>query len=377
MTSKGPLTLAGAPSAQVSRILREAGYELVSTGVGPTVFIDDGSDPIIVTGAAIDALPSLEVVVISHRPVLELRMLSAKLGVQEVLDPDDVHRLVATVESVRTRSFSIRFWGVRGSIPCPDPENMIFGGNTSCVQISIRSVPGYVILDSGSGIRTLGNALIRHGETVHGHVFITHAHWDHIQGFPFFRPIYQEDGSLSIHMPRQKMGDCKTVLTTQFTPTYFPVTVEMLNGEIDFVTQEPGITSYDGFSVEFMHANHPVETAVYKFRVADHVIVYAPDNEITDETRQELAAFIADADVLIHDSNYDRVTYPQKIGWGHSAWEDVVELAANAGVKHLYLTHHDPTAHDELLIRREQSLALHRHRFKRLALAREGMVVRL
>lgn len=377
MTSTGPLTLAGAPSAQVSRILREAGYELVSTGVGPTVFIDDGSDPIAVTGAAIDALPSLEVVVISHRPVLELRMLSAKLGVQEVLDPDDLHRLVATVESVRTRSVSIRFWGVRGSIPCPDPENMMFGGNTSCVQISIRGVPDYVILDSGSGIRTLGNALIRHGDTVQGHVFITHAHWDHIQGFPFFRPIYQEGGSLSIHMPRQKMGDCKTVLTTQFTPTYFPVTVEMLNAEIDFVTQETEMTSYDGFSVEFMHANHPVETAIYKFRIADHVIVFAPDNEITAEFRQELAAFIADADVLIHDSNYDRDTYPRKIGWGHSAWEDVVDLAASAGVKHLYLTHHDPTSNDEMLIRREQSLAPHRHRFTRLTLAREGMVVRL
>jgi phosphoribosyl 1,2-cyclic phosphodiesterase len=345
--------------------------------VGPTVFIDNGTDPISVIGAAIDALPSLEVVVISHRPVLELRILSAKLGVQEVLDPDDLHRLVATVESVRTRSVSIRFWGVRGSIPCPDPENMMFGGNTSCVQLSIRGKSDYVILDSGSGIRTLGNALIRHGETVHGHVFITHAHWDHIQGFPFFRPIYQEAGSLSIHMPRQKMGDCKTVLTTQFTPTYFPVTVEMLNAEIDFVTQQPEPTAYDGFSVEFMHANHPVETAVYKFRTADHVIVYAPDNEITDGSRDALRAFIEGADVLVHDSNYDRLTYPERIGWGHSAWEDVVELAAEAGVQHLYLTHHDPTANDEMLIRREQRLAPHRHRFKRLALAREGMVVRL
>lgn len=377
MSTKGPLVLVGAPSTEVTRILKDAGYAVALTGGGPTVFVDDGADHISVTGAAIDALRSMDVIVISHRPVLEHRILSAKLGVQEVLDPADLSDLVSVIESVRSRSIAIRFWGVRGSIPCPDPENMMFGGNTSCVQISIRGTSDYLILDSGSGIRTLGNALIQHGNEVHGHIFITHAHWDHIQGFPFFRPIYQDASSLSIHMPRQKMGDCKTVLTTQFTPTYFPVTVEMLNADIDYVTQDPGVQAYDGFSVEFIHANHPVETAVYKFRIGEHVIVYAPDNEITPDTRAELEAFIQGADVLIHDANYDRPIYKHKVGWGHSAWEDVVDVAVKAGVKQVFLTHHDPTAHDEFLMQREKKVAEHRHRFEQLTLAREGMVIRL
>lgn len=377
MASKGQLVLAGSASASVSRILVEAGYELVLSGTGLTVFVDDGIEHISVTGAAIDALRSMDVIVISHRPVLEHRILSAKLGVQDVLDPDDLDSLVAVIESVRNRTVGIRFWGVRGSIPCPDPENMMYGGNTSCVQISLKSSSEYLILDSGSGIRTLGNALIQHGHEVHGHIFITHAHWDHIQGFPFFRPIYQKDSSLSIHMPRQKMGDCKTVLTTQFTPTYFPVTVEMLNAQIDYVTQEKGLQEYDGFSIEFMHANHPVETAIYKLHIGGKTIVYAPDNEITPDYRESLVAFLIGVDVLIHDANYDRHIYKNRVGWGHSAWEDVVDVAHEAGVGRVYLTHHDPTAHDEFLMQREKKVSEHRSQFRTLAMAREGLNIRL
>ncbi len=358
-------------------MLSEAGYTVSSTGIGVTVYVDDGKDHISVTGAAIDALRSMDVIVISHRSVLEHRILSSKLGVQEVLDPNELDALIPTVESVRNRSISIRFWGVRGSIPCPDPENMMFGGNTSCVQVSLKNSDDYLILDSGSGIRTLGNALVQHGREVHGHIFITHAHWDHIQGFPFFRPIYEPASSLAIHMPRQKLGDCKTVLTTQFTPTYFPVTVDMLNARIQYVTQEKDPVVYDGYTMEFMMANHPVETAIYKLKADGKIIVYAPDNELTPDVLPAFIEFVRDADILIHDANYDRHIYRKRVGWGHSAWEDVVDAAHKAGVKHLYLTHHDPTAHDEILMQREKHLLHHVDKFQTLKLAREGVVVRV
>ena len=377
MSSQRNIVLSGAPSASVNRLLKEAGYVVSTTGTGVTLFVDDGSDHISVTGAAIDALRSMDVIVISHRSVLEHRILSSKLGVQHVLEPDELYLLENTIESVRNRAISIRFWGVRGSIPCPDPENMMFGGNTSCVQVTIRNSEDYLILDSGSGIRTLGNALVQHGREVHGHIFITHAHWDHIQGFPFFRPIYEPASSLAIHMPRQKLGGCKTVLTTQFTPTYFPVTVDMLNARIQYVTQESAPVAYDGYTMEFMMANHPVETAIYKFKHDGKIVVYAPDNELTPEFTPGFIEFIRDADVLIHDANYDRHIYRKRVGWGHSAWEDVVDAARTAGVKHLFLTHHDPTAHDEILMHREKQVHRHADDFETLALAREGMVVRI
>ncbi len=376
MPTKRNLVLSGAPSQAVRELLAQEGYNIVPTGMGVTVYVDDGSDHISVTGAAIDALRSMEVIVISHRSVLEHRILSSKLGVQQVLEPDELHFLPATIESVKNRSISIRFWGVRGSIPCPDPENMMFGGNTSCVQVTIRNSEEYLILDSGSGIRTLGNALVQHGREVHGHIFITHAHWDHIQGFPFFRPIYELGSSLSIHMPRQKLGGCKTVLTTQFTPTYFPVTVDMLNARIQYVTQESGVQEYSNYTMEFMMANHPVETAIYKFKHGEKTLVYAPDNELTPEFTPAFIEFIKGADVLIHDANYDRHIYRKRIGWGHSAWEDVVDAALQAGVKNVYLTHHDPTSHDEILMQREKHVMRHAENFENLCLAREGMVVR-
>ncbi len=281
-------------------------------------------------------------------------------------------------------STAVRFWGVRGSIPCPDRDKLGYGGNTSCVQVDIPDSKDYLILDSGSGIRLLGNEIVATGHERHGHIFITHAHWDHIQGFPFFRPIYEKGNSLSIHMPRQQIGDCKTVLTTQFSPTYFPVTVEMLNADIQYVTQEPELQRYKGYAVEFMLSNHPVETAAYKLHVGGKTLVYAPDNELPpagaaggNAFRDRFMAFIRGCDVLIHDANYDRDTYPNRIGWGHSAWEDVVEMAMETGVRRLFLTHHDPNATDEHLHAREIALRAYADRFDELKLAREGMVFSL
>ncbi len=276
---------------------------------------------------------------------------------------------------------TIRFWGVRGSIPCAETENMIFGGNTSCVQIQFKDSDEYLILDSGSGIRPLGDFLEKSDLQKKGRIFITHAHWDHIQGFPFFKPIYTSDNFVSIHMPEQKSGDCKQVLTGQLTPTHFPVTADMLNAQIDYITQTPEPVDYGHFSVEFMLANHPVATAIYKIRSQNHTIVYAPDNEIvpldlggSKAFRDQLIAFCKDADILIHDSNYDREMYLNRRNWGHSSWEETTELAAEAGVKNLFLTHHDPASTDDLLKEREGKLKAYASHFKSLLLAREGVL---
>ncbi|MCH8495466.1 MAG: MBL fold metallo-hydrolase [Balneolales bacterium] len=276
---------------------------------------------------------------------------------------------------------NLRFWGVRGSIPCAEPVNMLFGGNTSCVQIKINGCDDYLILDSGSGIRPLGDELAKGQQQKRGHIFITHAHWDHIQGFPFFKPIYDGSNQVTIHMPAQTSGDCKQVLTGQLTPTHFPVTADMLHAEIDYITQPPEKQDYGSFTAEFMLANHPVATAVYKIQLHGLTLIYAPDNELVprhldnDQAfRHQLIEFCRDADILIHDGNYSLDMYEERRNWGHSAWEDATEMAIEAGVKNLYLTHHDPAATDDFLTAREgQLLQRYNDKFVSVQLAREGV----
>jgi phosphoribosyl 1,2-cyclic phosphodiesterase len=284
------------------------------------------------------------------------------------------------VKSVDTYALKLRFWGVRGSIPCPETENMKYGGNTSCVQLCFKDQQGYLILDSGSGIRPLGVHLENLQLQKSGHIFITHAHWDHIQGFPFFKPIYDEANNVSIHMPLQDSGNCKQVLTGQLTPTHFPVTADMLSAKINYVTQSPEVQHYQGFSVNFMLANHPVTTAIYKIQSQGKTVVYAPDNELVPEHlapnrefRNALIAFCKDADVLIHDGNYNLKMYEKRRNWGHSAWEDATQMAIEAGVKHLFLTHHDPTATDSMLDERAEELKQYTSEFDSIQLTREGL----
>lgn len=257
----------------------------------------------------------------------------------------------------------IIFWGVRGSTPCADKKFMQFGGNTTCVQIKRDQEDRVLILDSGTGIRNLGNSLVGNGNTVDGHLFVTHPHWDHLQGFPFFKPIYEEETNLNVHLPEQPRGNCKDILAGQMTETYFPVTPEMLHAHIRYITQPNILQEYEDFSVEFMLANHHTNTAIYKFHLEDKQIVFAPDNEIVPsnesgkiELNESLREYVNGADLLIHDGQYNRDIYKTKKNWGHSAWEAVVELFRDIDLPHLILTHHDPEAGDFLLSERQDHI---------------------
>lgn len=283
------------------------------------------------------------------------------------------------MNEIKSKELAIRFWGVRGSIPCPEPGNMLYGGNTSCVQLLIPGSDEYLILDSGSGIRPLGNKIVDDSIQKNGNIFITHAHWDHIQGFPFFRPIYFPDNSVNIYLPPQESGNCKEVLTGQLTPTHFPVTADMLSANINYIDLDNGLLDFGNYKVEYLLANHPVTTAIYKFYVNSIVIIYAPDNEIEplDSTinrdyYSRLVSFCKDADVLIHDSNYDSSSYQEKRKWGHSTWEEATKMALDAGIKHLFLTHHDPNSTDDVLRDREVCLAAYADKFKSIQFAKEG-----
>ena len=280
---------------------------------------------------------------------------------------------------------AITFWGVRGSTPCANRQNMEYGGNTTCVQIDVPGCDEILILDSGTGIRNLGNELAKREEGLQGRIFITHPHWDHIQGFPFFKPIYGSRNRFEIHMPAQEDGGCKDILAGHLTRTFFPVTLQMIDANLKYVTQPAEKVEYDGYSVEFMLANHTANTAIYKIRVGEKTIIFCPDNELDPRNIEKgtdfctrMQEFCMNADLFIHDGQYDLDAYKRRKGWGHSAWQVVVYFARRAKVKNLYLTHHDPDSDDRYLRKLDKTLCENFNgQFETIQLAREGVTIHL
>jgi len=252
----------------------------------------------------------------------------------------------------------ITFWGVRGSVPTPGAATVKYGGNTSCVEV--RADGQIIVLDAGTGIRLLGLELAREfdGDAIDMTLLITHTHWDHIQGFPFFLPAYEPKNTIHVlgfEGARQGLG---STLAGQMESPYFPIALQQMPGNV--VIEE--LQSFD-FKIGPVHAaattvNHPGIAVGYKLTTSSGTLAYLPDNEPFHENQhgytqervdlqnKKLIEFIRDADMLIIDSQYDSDEYSSKIGWGHGCVDEVVRLAMLAEVKRLYLFHHDP-GHDD------------------------------
>lgn len=264
-----------------------------------------------------------------------------------------------------------RFWGTRGSIAAPGPGTTHFGGNTSCVEFTTPS-GGVLVLDCGTGARLLGNRLLDGGsKPVSATILLTHTHWDHIQGFPFFAPLFQPDNHFKVYGPEGAHLSLRDVLAGQMEHHYFPVELDQLAARISYKDLSEGIYEIDGLRVRAQRMNHPSPTLGYRIESDGRSLCYLCDHEpffeglwregahpgsmesILDAGDRRHAEYMQGADVVIHEAQYTPEEYPSKRHWGHSTYEYVVALAALAGVRRLYLTHHDPSHDDDFIAQLE------------------------
>lgn len=280
-------------------------------------------------------------------------------------------------------TIKMKFWGVRGSVPCPGPDTVRYGGNTACLEIRFPELDDrLLIIDAGSGLRELGNRMMAHDfpkGPINASLFLTHTHWDHIMGFPFFVPIYVPGTKLTIYGPVSYEQDTlRGIVGGQLTYRYFPVREAELAAAIDYVELKEGTLDLgDGISITARYLNHPVLCLGYRIEFRGRVLCTAYDtepyrnlfvtdpadpaydqemaregDEVAEEQNSLLESFYAGADLLIHDSQYTEEEYRKsKLGWGHSSFERAINSARRAGVKRLALFHHDPERSDEKLDR--------------------------
>jgi len=270
----------------------------------------------------------------------------------------------------------IRFYGVRGSIPVCDREFQEFGGNTSCILI--EGPKRTVILDAGTGIRNLGKSFAQDqhlGIDRECFLVFSHYHWDHIQGLPFFGPAYDPRRKFIISAFGRE-GDAKSlheIFQTQMQEEYFPVTLDGMGAKIEFLVTDQTNMAFENAFVVVRRHNHPGGAHSFRFQDIDgKTVVYCTDIEHGEKIDANIIKLAENADVLIHEAQYTPEELPRFKGWGHSSWEQAVEVAEKAGVKKLIITHHDPDHNDAFLENIERQCRKH---FQNCILARERMEV--
>jgi phosphoribosyl 1,2-cyclic phosphodiesterase/CheY-like chemotaxis protein len=255
----------------------------------------------------------------------------------------------------------VRFWGVRGSIAKPGPSTVRYGGNTSCVEV-ISDSGTRLVIDCGTGAHGLGQELMAEPQPLTGHILISHTHWDHIQGIPFFAPLFARGGRWDFYAPQGFGESIRETLAGQMEYTYFPVTPEAFGAEVHYHDLAEGSFALGDVLVRTRFLNHPALTLAYRIEADGGSLVYACDHEPHSRAAavgEELPAgqdalhaeFLAGADLVIHDAQYTVAEYDSKLGWGHGTPDYAIAVCAAAGVKRLAITHHDPLRDDLALDR--------------------------
>jgi len=294
---------------------------------------------------------------------------------------------------IQSAGMKIRFWGTRGSIATPGPATVRYGGNTSCVEL--RAADGtLIVLDCGTGAYALGKLLAQGGKSVAGNLMIGHTHWDHIQGFPFFEPLFLERSKWTVYAPGGGDRRLQAALAGQMAYEYSPINLDSLMADLSYVDLTEGVFEVGSVRVTTQYLNHPALTLGFRFEVDGAIVVYACDHEphslhplgapagaepIHHEDRRHVK-FLEGADLIIHDAQYTLADFPVKAGWGHTPLERAVDYAIRARSERLIFTHHDPDRSDDAVdalcaaARERASPASHTPEIEAAA---EGMVVEL
>ena len=274
----------------------------------------------------------------------------------------------------------VKFWGTRGSIAVPGKDTTRFGGNTTCVEINLESGLR-ILIDSGTGIRPLGEELLANGESLDIHLLITHIHWDHITGFPFFAPIFRPEARITIDGYPTCMKGLRVPFDNRLGDGFFPIGFDALKADIRYLDRvHRGPLELDGVVIRGVPLQHPQGGLGYRFQEGDKSLVFITDNELTVDSwagrhPDDFARFCEGADILIHDAQYTPAERSGRIGWGHSDHDATVRLAIQSGVRRLILFHHDPSRTDQELAKLVQhcrSLASESRAGLQVEAAREG-----
>jgi len=293
-------------------------------------------------------------------------------------------------------ALTLRFWGVRGSIPTPGPGTVHYGGNTSCLEF--RAGQQIIILDAGTGMRLLGRELLAEfGERpLELTLLLTHTHWDHIQGLPFFMPVYKPQNRLRILGFEGARNGLGSVLTSQMESPFFPINLYEVPANVRIEELKQTDFCLGQVRIQAFPAFHPGTCFGYRLSIEGRSVAFFPDNELgcasgnsspgtnrngaADVNNQKLVDFIRGTDLLVMDTQYDQEEYAQHIGWGHGCMEEVVMLALKAQVKQLYLFHHDPDHEDDKIsqmVSQARQLVASRKGSLVVEAAREGLAIEL
>ena len=297
----------------------------------------------------------------------------------------------------------LRFWGVRGSYAAPFSSHLGVGGNTSCVEI--RTDNHLLVCDAGTGIIPFGNEIMEQNDIRELAVVLTHYHWDHVCGLPFFVPAFSPDWTINFFAPGADTAEIENHIAAQMRAPYFPVGTETWLADVNYIAPENNEFNYGPIKIQYSNVHHPGATFGYRIEVNGKKIIYISDNEckfieksinnrneelnkeerelykaMVEEEHQTELKLLSNADILIHDAQYTPEDYETKQGWGHSCYIDTINMAIDAGVKELYLYHHDPNYDDEAMDsidKSAQQLVKERNSSMKCYIAKEGMSIEL
>ncbi len=306
------------------------------------------------------ALEKTRIIMLSSKPFEADQEKAYEAGAEAfIIKNTSLEAIGDQIVKLLMTKIAVKFWGTRGSIPTPGPRTVKYGGNTPCVSVTFAE-DKRIILDAGSGIRELGNHLIKTQKKIMSHIFLTHFHWDHIQGLPFFAPAFSADNRFSIYGCENQKTKLSKVLSDQMESSYFPVPLKKLGAILAFKPLTEGSYFIEGLMIKTLYLNHPGNTLGYLITHRDKTIGYLTDNEFTsgsikkpksnhtscNDYNLKIIHAIQGADLVIFDAQYTPEEYQNKKGWGHSQYKNVLNVAMAAEIKKCVLFHHDPSHTD-------------------------------